>query len=156
MDINFTLFAQMAVFTIFILFTAKFVWPPLMKAIEDRQKQIADGLAAAEKGARSLQDASAKSDEALKAARLQAQDILAAANKQATQLVDAAKGTAKTEADRIVAAAREEVTREVNQAKESLRKQVGELAVAGASKILKREIDAKAHAEVLKDLAARV
>lgn len=156
MDINFTLFAQAAVFAIFIMFTAKFVWPPLMKAIEDRQKTIADGLAAAEKGARSLQDASAKSDEALKAARVQAQEILANASKQATQTIDAAKGTAKTEADRIVAAAREEVSREVNQAKEALRKQVGELAVAGASKILKREIDAKAHADVLKDLAARV
>ena len=116
MDINFTLFAQAAVFAIFIVFTAKFVWPPLMKAIEDRQKTIADGLAAAEKGARSLQDASAKSDEALKAARVQAQEILANANKQATQTIDAAKGTAKTEADRIVAAAREEVSREVNQA----------------------------------------
>lgn len=156
MDINFTLFAQAAVFAIFIWFTARFVWPPLMKAVEDRQKTIADGLAAAEKGARSLQDASAKSDEALKAARVQAQEILAAANKQATQTIDAAKGTAKTEADRIVAAAREEVSREVLQAKEILRKQVGELAVAGASKILKREIDAKAHADVLKDLAARV
>lgn len=156
MDINFTLFAQAAVFAIFIWFTARFVWPPLMKAVEDRQKTIADGLAAAEKGARSLQDASAKSDEALKAARVQAQEILANASKQATQTIDAAKGTAKTEADRIVAAAREEVSREVNQAKEALRKQVGELAVAGASKILKREIDAKAHADVLKDLAARV
>ncbi len=156
MDINFTLFAQAAVFAIFIIFTAKFVWPPLMKAIEDRQKTISDGLAAAEKGARSLQDASAKSDEALKAARIQAQEILANASKQATQTVDAAKGTAKLEADRIVAAAREEVSREINQAREALRKQVGELAVAGASKILKREIDAKAHADVLKDLAARV
>lgn len=156
MSINLTLFAQAAVFAIFIWFTARFVWPPLMKAVEDRQKTIADGLAAAEKGARSLQDASAKSDEALKAARVQAQEILTAANKQAMLLVDQAKGTAKTEGDRIVAAARDEVSREVLQAREALRKQVGELAVAGASKILKREIDAKAHADVLKDLAARV
>jgi F-type H+-transporting ATPase subunit b len=156
MDINFTLFAQAAVFAIFIWFTARFVWPPLMRAVEERQKTIADGLAAAEKGARSLQDASAKSDEALKAARVQAQEILANANKQATQMIDQANGTAKTEADRIVAAAREEVSREVNSARETLRKQVGELAVAGASKILKREIDAKAHADVLNDLAARV
>lgn len=156
MNFNLTLIAQAVVFATFIWFTARFIWPPLMKAIEDRQKQIADGLAAAEKGARSLQDASAKSDEALKAARVQAQDILAAASKQATQMVDAAKGTAKTEADRIAAGAREEVAREVMQARETLRKQVGELAVAGASKILKREIDAKAHADLLKDLAARV
>lgn len=156
MNFNLTLIAQAVVFATFIWFTARFIWPPLMKAIEDRQKQIADGLAAAEKGARSLQDASAKSDEALKAARVQAQDILAAASKQATQMVDAAKGTAKTEADRIAAGAREEVAREVMQARETLRKKVGELAVAGASKILKREIDAKAHADLLKDLAARV
>ena len=156
MDINLTLFAQAAVFAIFIWFTARFVWPPLMKAVEERQAKIADGLAAAEKGARSLQDASAKSDEALKQARTEAQGILAAANKQATQLIDQAKGTAKSEADRIAVGAREEVSREVLQAKEQLRKQVGELAVIGAAKILKREIDAKAHADVLNDLAARV
>lgn len=156
MDINLTLFAQAAVFAIFIWFTARFVWPPLMKAVEDRQAKIADGLAAAEKGARSLQDASAKSDEALKQARSQAQEILAAANKQAAQVVEQSKTVAKSEGDRIVTAAREEVQRELNQAKEQLRKQVGELAVIGASKILKREIDAKAHADVLNDLAARV
>lgn len=156
MDINLTLFAQSAVFAVFIWFTAKFVWPPLMRAVEARQKKIAEGLAAADRGAKALQDASAKSDEALKAARTQAQDILTAATRQATQLVESAKGTAKTEAERIVVAAREEVTRELNQAKESLRKQVGELAVLGAAQILKREIDAKAHADVFKDLAARV
>ena len=156
MDINLTLFAQAAVFAIFIWFTARFVWPPLMKAVEDRQAKIADGLAAAEKGARSLQDASVKSDEALKQARTQAQEILAAANKQAVQVVEQSKTVAKSEGDRIVTAAREEVQRELNQAKEQLRKQVGELAVIGASKILKREIDAKAHADVLNDLAARV
>lgn len=156
MDINLTLIAQALVFVAFILFTAKFVWPPLMAMVEQRQKTIADGLAAAERGMKSLEDASSRSDEALKAARAQAQDILAAANKQATQIVDQAKTTAKSEGDRIVEAARAETSREVNSVKEQLRKQVGELAVAGASKILKREIDAKAHADVLNDLAARV
>lgn len=156
MNINLTLIAQAAVFFSFILFTAKFVWPPLMKAMTDRQNRIADGLAAAEKGAKSLADASVRSDEALKQARLQAQEILAGANKQATQLVDAAKVQAKTEADRIVAAAQEEVAREVAKARETLRKQVGELAVLGAAKILKREVNAQAHADVLSDLAARV
>jgi F-type H+-transporting ATPase subunit b len=156
MDINFTLFAQAAVFAAFIWFTSRFVWPHLMQMIEERQKLIADGLAAAERGAKSLQDASLKSDEALKQARTQAQEILAAANKQATQMIEQSKTTAKTEGERIVNAAREEVQREVNQAKEQLRKQVGELAVIGAAKILKREIDAKAHADVLNDLAARV
>lgn len=156
MDINFTLFAQAAVFAIFIWFTARFVWPPLMKAVEDRQKTIADGLAAAERGARSLQDASLKSDEALKQARVQAQEILASASKQATQLIEQAKGQAQTEGERIKSAARSEIDRELSKGREELRLKVGELAVAGASKILKREIDAKAHAEVLKDLAARV
>lgn len=156
MDINLTLLAQAVVFAAFIWFTARFVWPPLMRVVEERQKTIADGLAAAERGMKSLEDASARSDEALKSARAQAQDILAAANKQAVQIVEQAKATAKAEGDRIVGAAREETLREVAQAKDQLRKQVGELAVAGAAKILKREIDPKAHADVLNELAARV
>lgn len=156
MDINVTLFAQALVFLALIWFTKAYVWPPVINALNERQKRISDGLAAAERGARALQDASLKSDEALKEARAQAQDILSAANKQAAQALDQAKLTAKTEGERIVAAAREEVQREIAHAREELRKQVGELAVIGASKILKREIDAKAHAEVLKDLAARV
>lgn len=156
MDINFTLFAQAAVFAIFIWFTARFVWPPLMKAVENRQKTIADGLAAAERGAKALQDASSKSDEALKQARVQAQEILGNANKQASQTVEQAKVQAQAEAERIKEAARSEIERELSKGREELRQKVGELAVAGASKILKREIDAKAHADVLKDLAARV
>ena len=156
MDINLTLFAQAIVFAVFIWFTAKFVWPPLMKAVSDRQNRIADGLAAAEKGSRSLADASAKSEETLKAARAQAQEILAGANKQASQLLDQAKAQAKTESDRIVAAAHDEVKREVAKAREDLRKQVVELAVLCSAKILKREVNAQAHADVLADLAARV
>ncbi len=156
MDINLTLFAQMAVFTIFILFTAKFVWPPLMAAIADRQKTIADGLAAADRGAKALAEASAKSDDAVKAARVQAQEILANASKQAAQTVEQAKTQAQTEAERIKASARDEVAGEVNKARETLRKQVGELAVTGAAKILKREINAAAHADVLKELAAKI
>ncbi|MGH8444189.1 MAG: F0F1 ATP synthase subunit B [Solimonas sp.] len=147
---------QMIVFFLFVWFTMKFVWPPIVKAMEERRSKIADGLAAAEKGSRALQDASLKSEEALKEARVQAQDILANANKQAVQLVEQAKGTAQAEAERIVARAHEEVSREVAQAREQLRKQVGELAVAGAAKILKREIDIKAHADVLNDLAAKI
>lgn len=156
MDLNATLIFQAVAFALFVWFTMKFVFPPITKAMDDRKAKIADGLAAAEKGARSLSDAAARSDEALKQARVQAQEILSAANKQATQMVEAAKGQAKTEADRIVAAARDEVSREVGKAREELRKQVGALAVDGASKILKREINASAHADVLNDLAARV
>lgn len=156
MDINLTLFAQAIVFAILIWVAARWPWRWLMALVEQRNKQIADGLAAAEKGNRSLEDAAVKSAEELKAARGQAQDILGAANKQATQLVEQARGQAKAEAERIAEAAKGEVERQVQQARETLRKQVGELAVIGASKILKREIDAKQHAEVLQDLAARV
>ncbi|MGH8454956.1 MAG: F0F1 ATP synthase subunit B [Nevskiales bacterium] len=156
MDINVTLFAQALVFIGLIWITKTFIWPPVINAMHERQKRISDGLAAAERGVKALQDASLKSDEALKETRAQAQDILTAANRQASQALDQAKLTARAEGERIVSAAREEVQREVAHAREELRKQVGELAVIGASKILKREIDAKAHAEVLKDLAARV
>ena len=156
MNINLTLFAQAAVFAIFIWVTARWPWRWLMEMVEDRNKTIADGLAAAEKGNRSLAEASAKSEEQLKAARAQAQDILSAANKQAGQMVEQAKGTAQTEAERIKTAAHEEAQREVSRARETLRKQVGELAVAGAAQILKREINAAAHADVLKDLAAKI
>lgn len=156
MNINFTLIAQAIVFAAFIWFTAQFVWPHLMQMIEERQKTIADGLAAAERGAKALQDASAKSDEAVKQAKVQAQEILGNANKQASQMIEQAKTQAQTEAERIKATARGEVDRELAKGREELRLKVGELAVAGAAKILKREVDAKAHAEVLKDLAARV
>lgn len=147
---------QMIVFAIFVLFTMKYVWPPIIKAMEERRAKIADGLAAAEKGAQALKAASSKADDELKLARTQAQEILATANKQATQMIEQAKTAATTEAERIKANGAAEVQRELAQAKDALRKQVGELAVLGAAKILKREIDAKAHAEVLGDLAARV
>lgn len=156
MSINVTFIAQMLAFAALIWLTMKFIWPWLVKALDERHKRIADGLAAAEKGQRSLAEASVKTEEQLRAARGQAQEILDAAGKQAGQVVEQAKGTAQTEAERIKAAAHEEVEREVNRVKETLRKQVGELAVAGAAQILKREIDAKAHADVLKDLAAKI
>jgi F-type H+-transporting ATPase subunit b len=156
MNLNATLIFQSIAFLLFVAFTWKFVWPPILKAMNDRQARITDGLAAAEKGARALQDASSKSEEALHAARAQAQDILAAANRQGAQLVEQAKATAQVEAERIVARAHDDVAREVASAREQLRKQVGELAVAGAARILKREIDTKAHADVLNELAAKI
>ena len=156
MDINLTLIAQALTFALFIAFTAKFVWPFLMKKVEERQATIAAGLAAAERGQQSLQEASSKSEEALKAARNQAQDILSNANKQANQVIEQARGQAKTEAERIIAGAHEQTQLELNKAREALRKQVGELAITGAAQILKREIDAKAHADVLKELAAKI
>jgi len=156
MSINVTLIVQMIAFAVFVWITMKFVFPPITKAMSERQAKIADGLAAADRAAKSLSDAAAKSDEALRQARAQAQEILASANKQATAMIDAAKGQAKVEADRIMAAANDEVSREVSKAREDLRKQVGDLAVLGATRILKREINGQAHADVLADLAARV
>lgn len=156
MDPNATLIVQSFTFLVFVFFMYRMAWPPIVKAMQDRQAKIADGLAAAEKGSKSLQDASLKSEEALKAARLQAQEIVGAANKQASQIVEQAKLDAESEKARIVASGRSEVEREVTQAKDVLRKQVGDLAVAGAAQILKREIDAKAHADVLNQLAAQV
>lgn len=156
MSINITLIAQMLTFGFMIWFTMKFIWPPLMGAMEARDKKIADGLAAADKGHRALEEAAAEQEQALKEARAQAQDILGNANKQAAQMVEEAKSQAKLEGERIVTAAQAEVEREISSARESLRQQVGSLAVAGAAKILKREINADAHAELLQDLAAKV
>ncbi len=156
MNVNATLFGQMLAFGILIWFTLKFVWPPILAAIEERQKKIADGLAAADRATASLKDASAKSDEELKAARQQAAEIIAQANKQAAQLVESAKEHAGFEAERIRAAAKGELDREIAVAREVLKDKVGELAVLGASTILKREVDAKAHADVIGELAARI
>jgi F-type H+-transporting ATPase subunit b len=156
MNFTFTLIAQALVFAIFIWFTKKFVWSFLMQKVDERQKTIADGLAAAEKGTRALEEASVARDEQLKAARTQAQEILAAAGKQGAQALDTARAQSKAEAERIVAAAKADVDRQIAQAREELRRKVGDLAVLGAATILKREIDAKAHADVLKDLAAKI
>lgn len=147
---------QMIVFVIFVLFTMKFVWPPIMKALEERRQKIADGLAAAEKGAQTLKAATARTEEELKAARQQAQDIIAAANKQAAQIVEQARIQAQVEAERIIASAQDEVQRQIAHARDALRKEVADLAVLGAARILKREINPSVHADVLGDLARRI
>jgi len=156
MNVNATLFGQMLAFGILIWFTMKFVWPPLLAAIDERRKTIADGLAAADRATQSLKDASTKSDEELKGARQQAAEIIAGANKQAAQLVESAKEHAGFEAERIRATAKGELDREIAVAREVLKDKVGELAILGASTILKREVDAKAHADVIGELAARI
>ena len=152
MDINFTLVMQAVAFAAFIWFTARFIWPPLMGAIENRQKQIADGLAAGEAGKQSLASAEKRIAEMLTEAKSRSSDIIAQGEKLKTETVDAAKAGAKTEGERILAAAKTEIQQEVTRAKESLRNQVSELAVAGAAKILKREVDVAAHAELLAEL----
>jgi F-type H+-transporting ATPase subunit b len=149
MNFNFTLFAQAAVFIAFILFTMKFVWPPLLRAIEARQKQIADGLAAAEQGKKSLEVSAKQAEQAIAEARGRAAEIVAQAEKRGAQLVEEAKNAAKTEGDREKAAAKADIQQEAQRAREQLREQVAALAVAGAEKILRREVDAKAHADLL-------
>jgi F-type H+-transporting ATPase subunit b len=149
MNINLTLFAQVVTFAAFIWFCARFIWPPLTRAIEERQKQIADGLAAGERGKLDLEQASKRTGDMLRDAKQQTQEILAQADKRAGQIVEEAKMVAKTEGDRILAGAKAEIEQEVSRAREMLRSQVAALAVAGAEQILKREIDAKAHADLI-------
>lgn len=156
MNITVTLIAQMLAFGLLIWFVNKVMWGPLSGIMEARQKRIADGLAAAEKGKHEQELAEKRATELLKEAKDQAQEIVAQGQKRASELVEEAKDTARAEGDRIVAAANAELEREVNQAKEALRVQVAAIAVAGAEKVLKREIDAKAHETLLNDLAAQI
>ena len=149
MNFNFTLIAQALVFAALIAFTIKFVWPPLLRAIEARQKTIADGLAAAEQGRRSLETASREAESAVSQARARAAEIIAQAERRDAQMIEAAKIAAKAEGDREKTAAKAEIAQEVTRAREQLRDQVASLAVAGAEKILRREVDAKAHADLL-------
>jgi len=156
MNINFTLIAQAIAFAVLIWFTVKFVWPPLLTAIETRQKEIADGLAAAQEGKSALEVAAKKSEATLAEAKQKASEIIGQAEKRGSQIVEEAKGTAKAESERIIAGAKAEIDQEVNRAKEGLRSQVSALAIAGAEKILRKEIDAKAHSEMLSKLAAEL
>ena len=149
MNINFTLISQAVAFSIFIWFTVKFVWPPLLRAIEERQKTIADGLAAGERGRHELELASQRSSDVLKEAKQRASEIILQAEKRASEIVEESKRTAKEEGDRIILGAKSDIEHEVFSAKEALRQHVAELAVAGAAKILRREVDAKAHADML-------
>jgi F-type H+-transporting ATPase subunit b len=156
MNINLTLFMQAAAFAAFIWFTARFVWPPLMRAIEARQKQIADGLAAGEQGRQSLASAESRIAELVNDAKSKAADIVAQGEKFRAETVEAAKNEAKAEADRIVAAARAEIEQEVARAREQLRHQVASIAVLGAEKILQREVDARAHSQLLAELQREI
>jgi F-type H+-transporting ATPase subunit b len=149
MNINFTLVMQAIAFAAFIWFCARFVWPPLMHAIDTRQKQIADGLAAGEQARQELAAAEKRIAAMMAEAKTRSSEIIAQGEKLKTETVDAAKNEAKAEAARILASAKDEIEQEVVRAKEALRDQVADLAVAGAAKILKREVDAKAHADLL-------
>jgi len=156
MNINLTLLMQAVAFGAFIWFTARFIWPPLMRAVDTRQKQIADGLAAAEQGRKELASTEKRIADLLADAKSKASEIGATGEKIKSETIDAAKGEDKAEADRILAAARAEIEQEVARAKEQLRNQVADLAVAGAAKILQREVDAKAHAELLASIRTQL
>ena len=156
MNITLSLIAQALAFALFIWFTMTFVWPPLLRAIETRQKTIADGLAEAERGRNSLVDAKKEADKLLQEARDRAHEIVAQAEKQASARVEEAKNAAKAEGDRQLAAAHTQIEQEVQSAKAQLREQVAKLAVAGAEKILRREVDAKAHGDMLGQLKAQL
>jgi F-type H+-transporting ATPase subunit b len=149
MNLNLSLVAQAITFAAFIWFTVKFVWPPMLRAIEARQKTIADGLAAAEQGKRSLELSTRQADESVSQARSRAAEVLAQAERRAAQMIEEARNAAKEEGSREKAAAKAEIEQQVTRAREQLRDQVASLAVAGAEKILRREVDAKAHGELL-------
>lgn len=156
MNINATLLGQMLAFAILIWFTFKFVWPPILGAIEERQKKIAEGLAAAERARSELAAADTRVADEIKKARVDAAAITEKAHHQANSIVDKAKTDAIAEAQRQKAAAEAEIANLSHKAKDVLRQQVAALAVAGAEKILKREIDAARHRELLDQLAAEI
>lgn len=156
MNINLTLISQAIAFFVFIWFTAKFVWPPLTRAIESRQKNIADGLAAADKGRQALEVSSKQADLALKEARDRAAEMISSAEKRVAQMIEEAKQAAREEGGREKAAAQAEIEQQISRAKEQLREQVASLAVAGAEKILRREVNAQAHAELLSQLQKEI
>ncbi|WP_423679120.1 MULTISPECIES: F0F1 ATP synthase subunit B [unclassified Undibacterium] len=152
MNLNATLFVQFGVFFILAMFTMKFVWPPLMNALDERAKKIADGLAAADKARQTLQDGAKEAQAALNSAREEGQKQIINAEKRAALIVDEAKNTAAAEAARIIAAAKADAENQMTKAREELRDQVATLAVKGAEQILKREVNASAHADLLNQL----
>ena len=156
MNLNATLFIQTLVFVILGWVTMKFIWPPLIKAMNERQSKIAEGLAAADKGEKSLAEAKAQATEIIREARGQAMKIVDQANRRSNELVEEAKGTAMAEGQRVLAEAQQEVAIESSRAREALRKDVAALAVAGASKLLGREINAATHADLLEKLAVEI
>jgi F-type H+-transporting ATPase subunit b len=152
MDINLSILSEAVAFGLFIWFTVKFIWPPLLTAIENRQKEIADGLAAAERGKHDLELATRRSADVLRETKEKSADVLAQAERRAQQIIEEAKAAARVEADKVVASAKAEIAQEAEHAKQVLRERVAELAVSGAEKILRREVNAAAHAEMLASL----
>jgi F-type H+-transporting ATPase subunit b len=155
-DINLTLIGQSFAMVVFVWFCMKFIWPPVMNAIEERQTKIADGLVAAERGQQSLDSAKAEAAEMITDARKQATGILDQAHARANEIIAEGKADGVKERERQLAAARAEMEQEVNRAREELRGQVSAIAVASAEKILMREIDPKTHEDILARLASEL
>ena len=156
MQINATLIGQAIAFLVLIGFTWRFIWPPLLRAIDERQKKIADGLAAADRGQKDLVAAHNDALEIVREARTRAAQIVDQAGRRAGEVVEEARGTARTEGERLIAVAQTEISTQTARARGELRGEVAQLAIAGATQLLKREVDAKAHAQLLEELAARI
>ncbi|MEP1471331.1 MAG: F0F1 ATP synthase subunit B [Halieaceae bacterium] len=156
MNINLTLIGQMLAFVGFVVFCMKYVWPPIIAAMQEREEKIADGLAAADRASHDLELAQEKAVERLKEAKEEAAGIIDSANKRANQLVEEAKDVAVVEADRVKASAQAEIEQETNRAREQLRGQVAALSLAGAEKVLGAAIDQEAHNELVDKLAAEL
>ncbi|MEE9342708.1 MAG: F0F1 ATP synthase subunit B [Gammaproteobacteria bacterium] len=156
MNFNATLIGQMITFFVFIWFCMRYVWPPIMNALTERKEKIAEGLAAADRGKQEQELAEKKAVQHIHEAKQQAQEIIARAEKRAVEMVDEAKNDAVEEGSRLKTAAQAEIEQEVNRARETLRGQVVDIATAGASRILKKELDPKANDDLIKDLVSRI
>ena len=156
MNINATLIGQAIAFFLFVVFCMKYVWPPIVHALEERKKKIADGLAAGERGRHEQHLAEERAKDILREAKDQAGEIISRAEKRANEIIDEAKSEAREEGGRLLTASRAEIVQEINRAREDLRAQVVSLAVQGAGKVLQREVDPKVHAELLDRLAAEI
>lgn len=156
MDFNLTLIGQTIAMIVFVWFCMKYIWPPVMKAVEQRRKEIADGIAAGEKGQKELAEARHGSEAILAEARQKALQVTDLAAKRGNDIVAEAKSLAASEGARIVAAAKSEAANEAARAREGLRREVSALALAGTAQVLGREVDAKAHAQLLEELAAEL
>ena len=156
MSITATLIGQIITFAILVWFIGKYLWTPMTQMMDDRKKRIADGLAAAERGKHEQELAEHKAVQHIKEAKEQAAEILAQAQKRGAEIIDDAKDDAKAEGERLIVAANAEIEQEVNRAKESLRAQVVNITIAAAGKIIKKEIDAKAHGDLLNDVVGQL